>query len=115
MAATTAGVIVLRGRSSGKTRAEKFTMTPTDGEFVTFSSNNQTHILTLPEGEDIVDMQFNNDGVTTVNMAKLLIDGSDIRNRYLMAFFAADNAPTQRVVSPIGIGGGKQLQISVHA
>lgn len=115
MAATTAGVIVLRSRKSGNTRAETFSMTPTDGEFVTFDSNNQTHVLTLPEGEDVVDLQFNNDGVTTVNTAKFLIDGSDIRNRYLMAFYAADNAPAQRVVSPIKISGNKQVQMSVHA
>lgn len=115
MAASDAGVIVLRSRKTGNARAEKFTMTPTDGQFVTFDSNNQTHVLTLPEGEDIVDLQFNNDGVTTVNMAKLLIDGGDIRNRYLMAFYAADNAPAQRIVTPIKLGGNKQLQISVHA
>lgn len=115
MAASTAGMIVLRNRKTGNARSETFTMTPTAGELVTFSSNGQSFVLTAPEGEDIVDIQFNNDGVTTVTQFKFLSDGQDIRNRYLMALFAADNAMPTRVVNGISFGGNKQLQMQVLA
>jgi len=115
MAASTAGAITLRNQKTGKVRIERFTMTPSDGEYVTFTSNNQTYLLIEPEGEDIIDFQVNNDGVTTVNHAKFTVNGSDIKVRPVLAFYAADNAPAQRLVAPIGIGGSKQLQISVHA
>lgn len=115
MAASTAGMIVLRNRKTGMTRSETFTMTPTANQLVTFSSNGQTFFLTSPEGEDIVDIQFNNDGVTTVTQFKFLSDGQDIRNRYLMALFAADNAMPTRVVSPIAFGGNRQVQMQVLA
>jgi hypothetical protein len=115
MAASTAGMIVLRNRKNGMTRSETFTMTPTDGQYVTFSNSGQTHLLTAPEGEDIVDIQFNNDGVTTVTQAQLKVNGQDINNRYLMVLFAADSTMPTRVVSPVAIGGGKQLQMQLHA
>ena len=115
MAASTAGMIVLKHLRTGNTRAEAFTMTPTANRYVTFSSNGQTHVLTAPEAEAIVDFQVNNDGVTTVTQAKFLVDGSDIRNRYLLVLFAADSTMPTRIVSPINIGGSKQLQIQVLA
>ena len=115
MAASTAGMIVLKNLTTGNTRAETFTMTPSANQYVTFSSNGQTHMLTAPEGEAIVDLQVNNDGVTTVTQGKFLVDGQDIRNRYLLALFATDNAMPTRIVSPIAIGGNKQLQFQVLA
>ena len=115
MAASTAGMVVLQNLKTGNTRAETFTMTPTANQYGTFSSTGQTHILTAPEGEQIVDIQFNNDGVTTVTQALFKVDGSDIRNRYLMVLFAADSTMPTRVVSPIKIGGNKQLQIQFLA
>jgi len=115
MAASTAGMVVLRNRINGKTRAETFTMTPAANEYVTWSSTGQTHILTAPEGEDIVDLQVNNDGVTTVTQGKFLVDGQDIRNRYLLVLFAADSTMPNRLVSPIPLGANKQLQFQVLA
>lgn len=115
MAASDAGMIVFRNLATGNSRSEAFTMTPTDGEYVTFSSNGQTHVLTAPQGEEIVDIQFNNDGTTTVTQFEIKIDGQDIRNRYLMVLFAADSTISNRMVSPIRIGGNKQVQIQVHA
>jgi len=115
MAASTAGMIVLQNLKTGNTRAETFTMTPTANQYVTFSSTGNTFVLTAPEGEQIVDIQVNNDGVTTVTQGKFLVDGSDIRNRYLLVLFAADSTMPTRVVSPIKIGGNKQLQFQVLA
>jgi len=115
MAASTAGMIVLRNLKTGNTRSETFTMTPSANQYVTFASNGQTHILTAPDGEEIVDLQVNNDGVTTVTAGKFIVDGQDIRNRYLLALFAADNTMPTRIVSSIKIGGNKQLQFQVLA
>lgn len=115
MAASTAGMLVLRNNQTGNTRAEAFTMTPAANQYVTFASSGTTFMLTSPEGESIVDLQVNNDGVTTVTQAKFLVDGSDIRNRYLLALFASDNAMPTRIVSPIIIGGNKQLQLQMLA
>jgi len=115
MAASTAGMIVLRNRKTGNSRSETFTMTPTANQLVTFSTNGQSFILTAPEGEEVVDIQFNNDGVTTVTQFKFIVDGQDIRNRYLMALFASDNAMPTRMVTPIVFQGNKQLQIQVLA
>ena len=115
MAASTAGMVVLKNLKTGNTRSETFTMTPTANQYVTWSSTGQTHILTAPEGEAIVDFQVNNDGKTTVTQALFKVDGSDIRNRYLLVLFAADSTMPTRVVSPIGIGGNKQLQLQVLA
>jgi hypothetical protein len=115
MAASTAGMVVLQNLGTGNTRAETFTMTPTANQYVTFSSNGQTHILTAPEGEAIVDFQVNNDGKTTVTQGKFIVDGQDIRNRYLLVLFAADSTMPTRIVSPIKISGNKQLQLQVLA
>jgi len=115
MAASTAGMIVLRNLKTGNTRSETFTMTPAANEYVTWSNTGQTHILTAPEGEAIVDLQVNNDGVTTVTQGKFLVDGSDIRNRYLLVLFAADSTMPTRIVNPIIVGGNKQLQFQVLA
>lgn len=115
MAASTAGMIVLRNLASGNTRAETFTMTPSANQYVTWTSNGKTDILTSPAGEEIVDLQVNNDGLTTVTQGKFIIDGQDIRNRYLLALFAVDNAMPTRIVSPIKISGNKQLQFQVLA
>jgi hypothetical protein len=115
MAASTAGMLVLRNLGSGNARSEPFTCTPTANQYVTFSSNGQTHFLTAPEGEEIVDIQFNNDGVTTVTQFKILVDGQDIRNRFLMVLFAADSTMPNRLISPIRFGGNKQIQVQVLA
>jgi hypothetical protein len=115
MAASTAGMLQLKNQATGKLRIEHFTMTPTDGQKVTFGGTGTTFVLTQPEGEDIVDIFFNNDGVTTVNNFKLLVNGVAINVNPLMVLFAADSNITQRLVSPIGISGNKQLQLSVHA
>jgi len=115
MAASTAGMVVLRNLGTGNSRSEPFTMTPTANQYGTWSSTGQTSILTAPEGEEIVDLQFNNDGVTTVTQAMFKVDGADIRNRYLMVLFAADSTMPTRLVSPIRIGGNKQLQIQFLA
>lgn len=115
MAASTAGMIVLRNRATGKTRSETFTCTPTANQYVTWSSSGNTFVLTNPEGEDIVDIQFNNDGVTTVTQFAFKVNGADIQNRYLMVLFAADSTMPNRLVTPIPIGGNKQLQIQVLA
>jgi hypothetical protein len=115
MAESTAGMIVLRNRETGNTRAESFTMTPTDKEFATFTSTGTTFLLTAPGGEDVVDLQFNNDGETTVTKCKFYSDGADIRNTYLMVLFAADSKMPNRMVSRIGYGGNKQLQIQFLA
>jgi len=90
-------------------------MTPSANQYVTYSSNGQTHFLTAPEGEEVVDIQFNNDGVTTVTQFKILIDGQDIRNRYLMVLFAADSKMPNRLTTAIRIGGNKQVQVQVLA
>jgi hypothetical protein len=115
MAASTAGMIVLRNSKTGNVRSETFTMTPSANQYVTWSSTGNAFILTAPEGEQIVDFQVNNDGVTTVTQAKFIVDGQDIRNRYLLVLFAADSTMPTRLVSPIIIGGNKQLQLQVLA
>lgn len=90
-------------------------MTPTDGQMVIWGGTGTTFLLTMPEGEDIVDIYFNADGVTTVNNFKILINGVAININPLMSLFAADSNITQRLVVPIGVSGNKQLQMSVHA
>ena len=115
MAASTAGMVVLQNLATGNTRMETFTCTPAANEYVTWGSTGQTHVLTSPAGEQIVDIQFNNDGITTTTQAKILIDGTDIRNRFLTALFAADSKMPTRIVSPIKIGGNKQLQMQMLA
>jgi len=115
MAASTAGMIVLRNLKTGNARAETFTMTPTANQYVTWSNTGNAFLLTAPEGEEIVDLQVNNDGVTTVTQGKFIIDGADIRNRYLLVLFAADSTMPNRLVTPIRIGGNKQLQFQVLA
>jgi len=113
MSASDAGMVVLRNLKTGNTRSETFTMTPLNNEYVTWDNTGQTHILTAPEGEEIVDLQVNNDGKTTVSQGKFLVDGTDIRNRFLLVLFAADSTMPTRIVSPIRIGGNKQLQFQV--
>jgi len=115
MAATTKGMLQMRNQVTGRLRIESFTMTPTDGQMVIFGGTGTTFLLTQPEGEDIVDVFFNNDGVTTVTTFKLLINGIAININPLMSLFAADSNITQRLVAPIGVSGNKQLQMSVHA
>jgi len=115
MAASTAGMIVLRNLKTGNTRSETFTMTPAANQYVTWSNTGNAFMLTSPEGEAIVDLQINNDGKTTVTQGKFLVDGTDIRNRYLLVLFAADSTMPNRIVNPIVIGGGKQLQFQVLA
>ena len=115
MAASTAGVIVLRNQGTGNCRTEPFTMTPSDKQYATFTSGGTTFITTAPQGEEIVDVQFNNDGVTTVTQAKLYVDGADIRNTLLMVLLAADSTMPTRLVTPIRIGGSKQLQMQFLA
>jgi hypothetical protein len=115
MAASTAGMIVLKNLRTGNTRAETFTMTPAANQYVTWSNTGNAFLLTAPEGEAIVDLQVNNDGKTTVTQGKFIVDGADIRNRYLLVLFAADSTMPTRIVSPIAIGGNKQLQFQVLA
>lgn len=115
MAATTAGMLQLRNQGTGRLRVEYFTMTPTADQKVIFAGTGTTFLLTMPEGEDIVDVFFNNDGVTTVTNFKLLINGIAININPLMSLFAADSNITQRLVLPIGVSGNKQLQMTVHA
>jgi len=115
MAASTAGMLVLRNAKTGNCRAETFSMTPSDLQYATWKSNGATFILTAPEGEDIVDLQFNNDGVTTVTQIKFVLDGQDIRNRYLMVLFAADSKMPSRMITPLRLSGNKQLQIQFLA
>lgn len=115
MAASTAGMIVLRNRGTGNARSESFTMTPAADQYVTFSSTGTTAVLIAPEGEEIVDLQFNNDGLTTVTQCLFKVNGADIRNRYLMALFAVDNAMPTRLVTPIILNGNGQLQLQMLA
>jgi hypothetical protein len=115
MAASTAGMVVLRNLKTGNCRAEPFTMTPSALQYGTWTSNGQSFILTAPEGEQIVDLQFNNDGVTTVTKARFIVDGQDIRNTYLMVLFASDSKMPTRIVTPLGLSGNKQLQIQFLA
>ncbi|GAI21424.1 unnamed protein product [marine sediment metagenome] len=90
-------------------------MTPSDGQKVTFGATGTTFFLTNPEGEDIVDIYFNADGVTTVTNFKILMNGVALDINGLMSLFAADSNITQRLVVPIGLSGNKQVQLSVHA
>lgn len=115
MAASTAGMIVLRNLGTGNARAEPFTMTPTANQMVVWTSTGGSFVLTAKEGEELVDLQVNNDGKTTVTKAKFILDGTDIRNTYLLELFAADSKMPTRVVTPIRFGGNKQLQIQVLA
>jgi len=115
MAATTTGMLQLKNQGTGRIRIEYFTMTPTDGQKVIWGGTGTTFLLTMPEGEDIIDIFFNNDGVTTVTNFKILINGVALPINALMALFAADSAITQRLVEAIGLSGNKQLQITVHA
>lgn len=114
MAATTAGQITLID-TAGQTRIEHFTMTPTDGQKAIFTTTGTTFFLTLPSGERIVDIYFNNDGVTTVTNFKLISNGRILPINGLMSLFAADSNISQRLVTPISVGGNRQLQLSVHA
>jgi len=115
MAATTAGMVQLRNQKTGRIRIEYFTMTPTDGQKVVWGGTGTTFLLTQPEGEDIIDIFFNNDGVTTVTNFKILLNGVALNINALMALFAADNNITQRLIEAIGISGNMQLQMTVHA
>lgn len=115
MAASTAGHIVIQ-KPDGNSMIEPFTMTPTANQYVTWTSNNLSFILTPSGGNcKIVDLQFNNDGKTTVTQAAFKVDGSDIRNRVLMVLHAADSAVDTRLKVPIVIGANKQLQLQVFA
>jgi len=109
MAASTAGMIVLTGAHG--TRSETFTMTPANDEYATFVSNGKTSIKIPAGGEALVDLQVNNDGVTTCTQLLFKSNGQDIRNRYLMALFAADNTMPTRLVTPIKFAGGSEIQI----
>lgn len=115
MAASTAGMLVFRNNKTGNSRVESFTMTPAANEYATFANNGQKFLLTAPEGETLVDMQFNNDGVTTVTQCKFVVDGQDIRNRFLMVLFAADSKMPNRLVTPLVFSGNKQLQLQFLA
>ena len=90
-------------------------MTPSDGQKVTWGGSGTTFFLTNPEGEDIVDVYFNNDGITTVTTFKVLMNGVALDIHGLMSLFAADSKITQRLVVPSGLSGNKQVQLSVHA
>lgn len=115
MAASTAGQIVLKNMSTGKVRSEAFTMTPTANQYVTWTSNGAT-LLRIDEGnEKLLDLQFNNDGVTTVTQAKFVLGGQDIRNRYLMVLYAADSTMPTRIIDGPTFSGGKDLQLQVLA
>ena len=109
MAASTAGMIVLVG--PGGTRSETFTMTPANDEYATFANNGKTSIKVEPGGESIVDLKFNADGVTTCSQCLFKSNGQDIRNRMLMALFAADNTMPTRLIAPIKFAGGSEVQI----
>jgi len=109
VAASTAGMIVLTG--SGGTRAESFTMTPANDEYATFANNGKTSINIAAGGESVVDIQVNNDGVTTCSQFLFKSNGQDIRNRYLMVLFAAGSTMPTRLVAPIKFRGGSELQI----
>jgi len=111
MAASTAGMIVLRNNATGNSRCETFTMTPANDEYATFVANGKTSIQVAPEGESVVDLQVNNDGLTTCSQLLFKADGQDIRNRFLMALFAADSTMPNRLVNPIKFSGGREVQI----
>jgi len=109
MAASTAGMIVLTGPNG--TRSETFTMTPANDEYATFANNGKTSIKIPQGGESIVDIQFNNDGVTTCSQFLFKSNGQDIRNRMLMVLFAAGSTMPTRLVAPIKFRGGSEVQI----
>lgn len=111
MAASTKGMLQLRNQATGKLRLEAFTMTPANGEKATFGGTGTTFLLIRKEGEDIVDVYFAGDGVTTCSIFKLLLDGTAININALMSLFAADSNITQRLVVPIGLSGSSQLQM----
>lgn len=111
MAASTKGMIQLRNQGTGRLRLEAFTMTPANGEKATFGGTGTTFLLTMPEGEDIVDIYFAGDGITTCSIFKILINGIAININGLMSLFSEDSKITQRLVVPIGISGNKQLQM----
>ena len=104
--------MTLRGAKSGRTRVESFTMTPANGQFVTFASNGQGFITTNAEGEYIVDVLLNGDGTTTCSQGKFYVDGQDIRCRFILTSLIATTVPT-RIPSPIGVHGGAQLQFQM--
>lgn len=110
MAASTAGMIVLRN-AQGQSRSETFTMTPANDEYATFAANGKTSIKIMQGGENVVDLQVNNDGVTTCSQLLFKSNGQDVRNRFLMATVATDNAVPTRLVNPIKFNGGSDLQI----
>ena len=114
MVATTAGQLTLVN-NAGQTRIEHFTMTPTDGQKVIFTTTGTTFFLTLGGGEKLVDIYFNNDGLTTVNNFKLISNGLTLPINGLMSLFSADSKITTRLVNPITFAGNKQVQMSVHA
>jgi len=111
MAASTKGMLQLRNQSNGRIRIESFTMTPANGEKATFSGTGATFLIINPEGEDIVDIYFSADGVTTCSLFKLLVNDVALPINGLMSLFAADSNITDRLKEAIGIDGGKQLQI----
>lgn len=111
MAASTKGMLQLRNQQTGRLRIESFTMTPANAEKATFAGTGTTFLLTMPEGEDIVDIYFAGDGITTCSIFKILINGIAININGLMSLFAADSNITQRLVVPIGLSGNKQLQM----
>ncbi len=111
MAASTKGMLQLRNQGTGRMRMEAFTMTPANGEKATFVGTGTTFILTMPEGEDILDIYFAGDGITTCSIFKVLINGIAINVNGLMSLFSEDSKITQRLVNVIGLSGGKQLQI----
>lgn len=115
MAASTAGMIVLRNLGTGNSRAETFTMTPSANQYGTWATTGNSFILTAPQGEEIVDLKFNNDGKTTVTKARFVVDGADIRNTYLMELFAADSKVDTKLIAPVRISGNRQLQIQFLA
>ena len=112
MAASTAGTMTLRGAQSGRTRVEAFTMTPSNGQFVTFASNGQGFITINAEGEYITDILLNGDGTTTCSQGKFYVDGQDIRVRFLLTNLIS-TTPVTRLSSTIGIHGGAQLQFQM--
>lgn len=114
MTATTAGQLTLVN-ANGQTRIEHFSMTPTAEQKVIFTTTGTTFILTLSGGEKLIDIYFNNDGVTTVNNFKLISNGLALPINGLMSLFAADSNISTRLTNPITFEGNKQLQMSVHA
>lgn len=112
MAASTAGHIVLRSRANGNSRVQSFTFS--GAAKVTWDATGLTALDILAGGEEIVDIVFNNDGVTTVTQFALKINGIEV-SRLKMVIFASDTAMPTRLVTPIMIQGGRSLQIETLA